>query len=141
MPCSRGDQPSSSTHDHTNKHCQGQLICKFIHSLLSPCISMSFVIFQSHFLSGTMLHFHTLLLALHSFCKQSLSGLKEISCSNLTPSLNLTHLHLVVQPHHPSPPLTLSPRYLNCLTVSTSSHSFSFCSTACPIFPSYFLHV
>ena len=35
----------------------------------------------------------------------------------------------------------LSPRYVNSLTVSTSSDNLSFCSTASPIFPSHFLHV
>ena len=37
--------------------------------------------------------------------------------------------------------LTLSPRYVNSLTVSTSSYNFLSCSTACRIFPSHFLHV
>ena len=58
-------------------------------------------------------------------------------------SLKLTHPHLVLAvtaaSHHP-PALTLSPRYVNSLTVSTSSHNFSSCSTASPIFPSHFLH-
>ena len=39
-----------------------------------------------------------------------------------------------------SPALTLSPRYVNSLTMSTSSHNFTPCYTASPIFPSCFLH-
>ena len=35
----------------------------------------------------------------------------------------------------------MSQRYVNSLTVSTSSHNFSFCSTDSPIFPSHFQHV
>ena len=42
---------------------------------------------------------------------------------------------------YPPPALTLSPRYVNCLTVSTSSRNFSSGSTASPIFPSHFLQV
>ena len=36
--------------------------------------------FPSHFLSGTMLHFYAVLLALHSSYEQPLSALEDISC-------------------------------------------------------------
>ena len=42
---------------------------------------------------------------------------------------------------HPTSTCTLSPRYVNSITISTSLHNFSSCSTASPIFPSHSLHV
>ena len=84
--------------------------------------------------TGTMLHFHTVLLDLHSSYIQLLSSSEEISCHTAT---HHTHLVLAVTAaSHPPPALTLSPRYVNSLTVYTSSHIFSSCSTA-----SHFLHV
>ena len=59
-------------------------------------------------------------------------------------SLSLNHQHLVLAvtaASHPPPEITLSPRYVNSLTVSTSSHNLLSCSTASPMFPSNFLHV
>ena len=54
----------------------------------------------------------------------------------------MPHFNLAVTAaSHPPPEHTLSPRYVNFLNVSTSSHTFSSCSTASPIFPSHFLHV
>ena len=52
--------------------------------------------------------------------------------------LYFTHAHLVLAvtaASHPPPALTLSPRYANSLTVSTSSHNFTSCSMVSPIFP------
>ena len=46
----------------------------------------------------------------------------------------------VIAASHPPPVLTLSPRYVNSLTVSTSPHNYSPCSTAYPIFPSHRWH-
>ena len=107
MHFSRHDHPLSSTHDHTTEQCfHSQLIyvshkhtinIKYVDLFLSfsctPHISLTVDIsvlvrckckmsakFPSHFLSGTMLHFHTVLLALHSFYKLPRSALKEISC-------------------------------------------------------------
>ena len=62
----------------------------------------------------------------------------------ITTLANLAHLHLVMAvtaASHLQPALTLSPRYVNSLTVSISSHIFSSYSTASSIFPSHFLHV
>ena len=41
---------------------------------------------------------------------------------------------------HPPSALTLLPRYVNLLTVSTSSHNFTSCSTDSLILPLHFLH-
>ena len=50
-----------------------------------------------------------------------------LPCSNSSHSLDVTHPHLVLAvtaaSHHP-PALTLSPRYVNSLTVSTSSQLY-----------------
>ena len=57
--------------------------------------SMSIAKFPSHFLSSTTLHFHTVLLALHTRCKQPLSALEEISChtaTHRTPSTKPTNI-------------------------------------------------
>ena len=64
--------------------------------------------------------------------------------SNSPHSLSLIHTYLVLvvtAASHPPPALTLSPRFVNSLTVCISSHNLSSCSTAYPIFPSHFLHV
>ena len=64
--------------------------------------------------------------------------------SNSPHSLSITHPHLVLAvtaASHPPTTITMSRRYVNSLTVFTSSHNFSSCSTASPIFPSHFLHV
>ena len=53
---------SSSTTSTSNSQIQLYLLV-VLHILCSPRIFLSFVIFQSHFLLGTMLHFHTVLLA------------------------------------------------------------------------------
>ena len=55
-----------------------------LHTLLSPWIFMSFVRFPSNFLSGTMLHFHAMLLALHISHEKPLSAFEEISCHAAT---------------------------------------------------------
>ena len=55
-------------------------------------------------------------------------------------NLTLPHLVLAVTTDlHPPPALTLSPRYIFSLTVSTLLHGFSFYSTATPIFASNFM--
>ena len=60
--------------------------------------------------------------------------------SNSPHSLSLTHQHLVLAITAASPALTLSPRYVNSITVSTPSHKFFSCSAPFPIFPSRILH-
>ena len=74
-------------------------------------------------LSGTMLHFHTVLLSLHSFYKQPLSAFKEIlPYINPALSLILTHplLVLALTPaSHPPPPL---------LPLCLSNIPFTFCA-------------
>ena len=66
-----------------------------LHTLLSPLIFLSFIKFSSHFLSVTMLHFHTVLLALHRSYKQPLPALVEISYHTATHStLNFVQPHL-----------------------------------------------
>ena len=104
MPSSRHDHPLSSIHEHTNDTlCHSQLIYRFTQTqhdhqfhrsfsifelysttLLSPWISLSIIKFQSHFLSTTMLHFHTEMLVLHNYHKQPISTLEEISCHTAT---------------------------------------------------------
>ena len=87
----------------TNTVCHSQLIYSFTQTqhehqfhrsfsifelysttLLSPWISLSVIKFPSHFLSSTMLHFHTELLVLHNSHKQPISALEEISCHTAT---------------------------------------------------------
>ena len=58
------------------------------------------------------------------------------------PKLNpLNFVLAVTAVSHPPRALGLSPRYVNSLSVSTSSHNFPFCSTASQILTSHFLHV
>ena len=90
-------QPPSKLCDHVNTPCLPKTTdllsyssptsvsscCFFyipavMHTLLSPWISLSFIEFPSLILSGTMIHFHAELVALHSSCKQLLSALEEI---------------------------------------------------------------
>ena len=103
---------------------------------------MSFVKLPSHLLSGTILHFHRMLLAIQNCYKQPFTALEAFSYHTTTHcTLNLTYPHLglaVTAASHPPPALTLSPRYVNSFTVSTSSHNFSFCCTASPIYHSHF---
>ena len=108
--------------------------------LLSPLIFLSLHKIPIS-LSGTMLHFHTVLLALRNYYEQPFPALQEIPLqySNSPHSLSLSHPILFWQLQQPHI-LTLSPRYVNSNTVSTS-HNLSSCSTASPIFPSHFLHV
>ena len=86
-----------------------------------------------------MLHFHTVLLALHNSYKQPLSALEETFCHTATHhTLIYAHPHLVLAVTaalHPPPALPMSPTYVNSLTFSTSSNNFSSCSTfsACKI--------
>ena len=64
--------------------------------------------------------------------------------SNSPHSLNLIHQHLVLAvtaASHTPPTLILPTKYVNPLTVSTSSHNVSSCPTASPILSSHFLHV
>ena len=68
-----------------------------LHTFLSLWIFLSFVEFPYYFLSGTMLHFNTVLLALCNSCDQSLSTLEEISCHAATHhTLGFAHSHLVL---------------------------------------------
>ena len=62
--------------------------------MLSTWVSMSLSKLPSNFLSGTMLHCHTVLLVLHNSYKQPLSALEEITCHTVT------HNILYTQPNH-----------------------------------------
>ena len=110
----------------------------FHHQFL--CLQQSF---PFHFLSASMLHSYAELLALHSSCKQPISALEEASpiqhlatFPKLDPITSCSGSHSSLTS---STCILLLPRYVNCLTVSTTSHCFSSCSTASPIFPSHFL--
>ena len=50
--------------------------------------SLSFVTLPSHFLSGTLLHFHKELLALHRSWEQPLSALEKVTSNTTLPKLN-----------------------------------------------------
>ena len=63
-----------------------------LHTLLSPWFSALCIIPIS--LSGTMLHFYTVLLALHVSYKQPLLALEEISCHTAS-----HHTLILTQPH------------------------------------------
>ena len=87
-----------------------------------------------------MLHFHTALRALHNSQTAPFSQRETLLSNSVSPhSINLTHPHFVLAvtaASHPPSTLILSSRYVNYLTVSTSSHNFFSCSTASQIFPS-----
>ena len=110
---------------------------------------MSLIKSSSHFLSDIMLHFHTVLLALCNSYKQPLlplassPAIQEPSCSQY---LTQPHLVLAVTASscHPAS-LTLSPRYLNSLTVYLfmsllfPHHSITFLPALLPL--QYSLHI
>ena len=140
------------------------LLPAVLHTLLYPCISLSFMKFSSIFPSGTMLHFHTELLALHSCSKQPCLALKEIFCifciHPVTQICEFPYCFHFVTTSLPAP-LPLRYSLHNSRTVSTLSqllfllhclsdilftipvlfplsHNFSSCSTASPTFSSQF---
>ena len=77
---------------------------------------MSCVKFPSHFISGTMIHFYTVLLALRNSYEQPLSALEKISYHTAAHhTLNLAHPHLVLTASQPPHSLTLTTRYTNSL--------------------------
>ena len=86
------------------------------------------------FSTGTVHHSHTEFLALHNSCKQPKFNIR----GNLFPSGNFPHSLTVSAVSHPSHVFTLSPIYVNSITVDTSLHNSSSCLTACM---QYFHHI
>ena len=120
MTFSRHDHPLSSAHCHTSERCLLLptdllfhssptltlnlyiffCLSAMLHILLSPWIFLSFIIFPSLFLSGSMLHFHAVLLALHITYEQPLSAF-DLPYINSPHSLSLTHRILFWLSQHP----------------------------------------
>ena len=112
--------------------------------MVSPWISLSFTNFPSCFLSGTMLHFHTEMQALHSLNKQPLFSIRKkplliqqlATFPKLKPPMSLSDSYQ--QPHI----LCLhSPRHLDMQTLSLFLLHYITCQLALsyPIIPSQLL--
>ena len=138
-----------STHNHAKqKICHSQLIYGFIqtqhehqshksfpilHTLFSPWISLTYVKFPSHFLSGTMLHFHAVLLALHnSYKQQPIRFCRKSAIQQHT---------TLPRPNPPTSCSLCSPSAL-VFTITSCAYCPSLCSqpvSVCPCFHHYFL--
>ena len=107
-----------------------------LHTLLSPWISLSFIklpsLFQAPYFTSMQ------------YCCPYITPMnspfqlwKIFTIQQLTALPKPNHPHLVLAvtgASHPPPALTLSPINANSRTVSNSSNSVSYCSTASPIF-------
>ena len=97
--------------------------------MLTPWISLNFVKFQSLFLSGTIVYFNAVFLALHCSYKQPFLALEKVSCNTATHRSQLpcqSHLvPAVTAASHPPPELTMSRGHVISLTVS-KDYAFEF---------------